>query len=120
MEAFGLSFANPLGLAAGADKEGEVVRPMLRLGFGFTEIGTVTPRPQAGNPRPRLFRLDADRGIINRYGFNSSGAAVVRARIAARGGSGSSASISVRTATRSTAPPITWRCSAISPLWPTT
>ena len=82
VEAFGLSFPNPIGLAAGFDKDGEVVRRVLRLGFGFTEIGTVTPRPQPGNPRPRLFRLPGERAIINRYGFNSAGQDYVAQRLA--------------------------------------
>ena len=69
----GLSFASPVGLAAGFDKDAEVPEAMLRLGFGFVEIGTVTPHPQAGNPRPRLFRLAEDRAIINRMGFNNEG-----------------------------------------------
>ena len=80
--AFGLQFPNPLGLAAGADKEGRTIGPMLKLGFGFVEIGTVTLRPQAGNPRPRVFRLDEDFAVVNRLGFNSSGAAAVAARLA--------------------------------------
>ena len=70
---FGLDFANPVGLAAGADKNAEVPRQMLGLGFGFVEVGTVTPRPQAGNPRPRVFRLRPDQGMINRLGFNNAG-----------------------------------------------
>jgi dihydroorotate dehydrogenase len=82
--AFGLTFPNPVGLAAGFDKNGEVAAAVLRLGFGFTEIGTVTPRPQAGNPRPRLFRLEADEGVINRLGFNSQGSDAVLARLAGR------------------------------------
>lgn len=82
--AFGLGFPNPIGLAAGFDKHGEVPDAMLGLGFGFVEIGTVTPRPQAGNPRPRLFRLQADQAVINRFGFNSQGAAVVFERLASR------------------------------------
>jgi dihydroorotate dehydrogenase len=82
--AFGLSFPNPIGLAAGFDKHGEVPDALLGLGFGFVEVGTVTPLPQAGNPRPRLFRLEADQAVINRFGFNSEGAAVVLARLAAR------------------------------------
>jgi len=82
--AFGLNFPNPVGLAAGFDKHGEVPDALLRVGFGFVEIGTVTPLPQPGNPRPRLFRLDADCGVINRLGFNSEGAAAVLARLAAR------------------------------------
>jgi dihydroorotate dehydrogenase len=73
VEAFGLAFPNPIGLAAGFDKNGEVAAKTLRLGFGFVEIGTVTPRPQPGNPRPRVFRLPLDRAIINRYGFNGAG-----------------------------------------------
>ncbi|MEM8813008.1 MAG: quinone-dependent dihydroorotate dehydrogenase [Pseudomonadota bacterium] len=68
-----LAFPNPLGIAAGFDKDADVVDPVLALGFGFTEIGSVTPRPQPGNPRPRVFRLSADRAVINRYGFNSCG-----------------------------------------------
>ncbi len=71
--AFGLQFPNPVGLAAGLDKNGEHVEALFSLGFGFVEIGTVTPRPQAGNPRPRLFRLPAHEAIINRMGFNNLG-----------------------------------------------
>jgi dihydroorotate dehydrogenase len=70
---WGLNFANPVGLAAGYDKDGRVPDAMRRLGFGFVEIGTVTPRSQPGNPRPRLFRLEQDQAIINRMGFNSGG-----------------------------------------------
>lgn len=84
--AFGLNFGNPIGMAAGFDKHGEVPDALLRLGFGFVEVGTVTPLPQPGNPRPRLFRLNADRGVINRLGFNSEGAAAVLARLAPRSG----------------------------------
>ncbi len=72
---WGLDFANPVGLAAGFDKDAAVVGPALDLGFGFVEIGTVTPRPQAGNPKPRIFRLPEDRAVINRLGFNNEGAA---------------------------------------------
>ena len=71
-------------MAAGFDKNGEVPDALLRLGFGFVETGSVTPRPQAGNPRPRIFRLDADGAVINRLGFNNEGAAVVLKRLAAR------------------------------------
>jgi dihydroorotate dehydrogenase len=71
--AFGLDFPNPVGLAAGFDKDGAVPGRLLTLGFGFVEIGSVTPRPQPGNPRPRLFRLTADGAVINRMGFNSAG-----------------------------------------------
>jgi dihydroorotate dehydrogenase len=85
-EAFGLRFPNPVGTAAGFDKNGEAIDPVLRAGFGFAEVGTVTPLAQAGNPRPRLFRLPADRGVINRMGFNNEGHAAVRARLAARVG----------------------------------
>ena len=84
VNAFGLSFPNPLGVAAGFDKNGQVPDAMLRLGFGFAEIGTVTPRPQAGNPKPRLFRLPADEAVINRFGFNGEGAATVLKRLEAR------------------------------------
>jgi dihydroorotate dehydrogenase len=70
---WGLDFPNPIGVAAGFDKNGEVFDPLLRAGFGFTEVGTVTPRPQEGNPRPRLFRLPEDAALINRMGFNNQG-----------------------------------------------
>lgn len=69
----GIQFPSPVGLAAGFDKDGEVAEPMLGMGFGFVEVGTVTPRAQAGNPRPRLFRLAEDRAVINRMGFNNAG-----------------------------------------------
>lgn len=81
--AFGLRFRNPIGLAAGFDKDAVAVLPLMRLGFGFVEAGTVTPRPQAGNPRPRLFRLAEDRAVINRMGFNNGGLEAYRARLAA-------------------------------------
>ena len=84
VRAFGLNFPNPIGMAAGFDKNAEVPDAVLRLGFGFVEIGTVTPRPQAGNPRPRLFRLERDQAIINRLGFNNDGADAVLRRLAAR------------------------------------
>jgi len=84
--AFGLSFANPLGLAAGFDKDGEAISGCLRLGFGFVEVGGVTPLPQPGNPRPRLFRLPADEAVINRYGLNSAGLEAMAGKLAARGG----------------------------------
>jgi len=71
--ALGLGFDNPIGLAAGFDKNAEVPGPMLGFGFGFVEVGTVTPRPQPGNPRPRLFRLSEDQAVINRMGFNNEG-----------------------------------------------
>ncbi|TAL81631.1 MAG: quinone-dependent dihydroorotate dehydrogenase [Beijerinckiaceae bacterium] len=84
ISAFGLTFSNPLGLAAGFDKNGEVIDAMLGLGFGFVEAGTVTPRPQPGNPRPRLFRLSDDGAVINRFGFNSAGHAAMRQKLAHR------------------------------------
>jgi dihydroorotate dehydrogenase len=84
VRAFGLNFPNPVGMAAGFDKHAEVPDALLRLGFGFVEIGTVTPLPQPGNPRPRLFRLPRDEGVINRLGFNSEGADAVLRRLAAR------------------------------------
>jgi len=79
----GLTFPNPLGMAAGYDKNAEVPEALLRLGFGFTEIGTVTPRPQAGNPKPRIFRLAADDAVINRLGFNNEGHAAALERLKA-------------------------------------
>src|SRR5689334_18574801 len=69
----GLEFPSPVGLAAGFDKNAEVPEEMLGLGFGFVEVGTITPRPQVGNPKPRLFRLAEDRAVINRMGFNNDG-----------------------------------------------
>ena len=81
-----LDFANPVGLAAGFDKDAEVVDAMLALGFGFVEAGGVTPRPQPGNPRPRVFRLGEDRAVINRLGFNSRGLAAFAGRLARRNG----------------------------------
>jgi len=72
-EAFGLQFPNPVGLAAGLDKNGEHIDALFAMGFGFVEIGTTTPRPQAGNPKPRMFRLPRHRALINRLGFNNAG-----------------------------------------------
>ena len=80
----GLDFPNPLGMVAGFDKNGEVPDGLLDLGFGFVEVGTVTPRPQPGNPRPRLFRLPEHGALINRLGFNSEGHDAVHARLARR------------------------------------
>lgn len=80
----GLELANPIGLAAGLDKNGEALRGLSRLGFGFVECGSVTPRPQAGNPRPRLFRLAEDRAVINRMGFNNNGLEAFAARLGRR------------------------------------
>ena len=80
----GLSLPNPIGLAAGLDKNGEALRGLSRLGFGFVECGSVTPRPQPGNPKPRLFRLWEDRAVINRMGFNNEGLEAFAARLARR------------------------------------
>uniref|UniRef100_A0A9E7ZM74 Dihydroorotate dehydrogenase (quinone) n=1 Tax=Bosea sp. NBC_00436 TaxID=2969620 RepID=A0A9E7ZM74_9HYPH len=85
-EAFGLSFPNPVGLAAGFDKNAEAVDGALGLGFGFVEVGGVTPLPQPGNPRPRVFRLLEDEAVINRYGLNSEGMEAVAKRLEARRG----------------------------------
>jgi dihydroorotate dehydrogenase len=81
---WGLDFPNPVGLAAGFDKDARVPDAMRRLGFGFVEVGTVTPRPQQGNPKPRLFRLEQDRAIVNRMGFNSGGLDAVVDRLSRR------------------------------------
>ena len=80
----GLRFANPIGLAAGFDKDGEIPEQMMSLGFGLVEVGTLTPRPQDGNPRPRLFRLTEDEAVINRMGFNNCGQAAALARLQRR------------------------------------
>jgi dihydroorotate dehydrogenase len=92
---FGLNFPNPIGIAAGFDKHAEIPDALLRSGFGFVEVGTVTPLPQPGNSRPRLFRLDADLGVINRLGFNSEGAEAVLRRLAARAKAGGIVGINV-------------------------
>ena len=84
VRAFGLEFAHPLGLAAGFDKNGEVPDQMLALGLSFVELGTVTPKPQPGNPRPRLYRLNEDQAVINRMGFNNEGHDALRRRLEAR------------------------------------
>ena len=78
----GLSFPNPIGLAAGYDKNAEAAGPLMRAGFGFIELGAATPRAQPGNPRPRLFRLPEDGAVINRFGFNNDGADVIAGRLA--------------------------------------
>jgi dihydroorotate dehydrogenase len=84
IELAGIRFPNPVGLAAGFDKNAEVPDAVLGLGFGFAEVGSITPRPQAGNPRPRLFRLRQDRAIINRMGFNNAGADAALALLSRR------------------------------------
>jgi dihydroorotate dehydrogenase len=92
---FGLNFPNPVGMAPGFDKHAEVPDALLRVGFGSVEIGTVTPLAQPGNPRPRLFRLDPDEGVINRLGFNSEGAEAVLRRLAARANKGGIVGVNV-------------------------
>ena len=86
VEVAGLRFPNPVGVAAGFDKDAEVPDQLLDLGFGFAEVGSITPLPQAGNPTPRLFRLVPDRAVINRMGFNNQGAEAALARLRARAG----------------------------------
>ncbi len=83
---WGIDFTNPVGLAAGFDKNAEAVDALLGMGFGFVEVGSVTPRPQPGNPRPRLFRLSGDGAVINRMGFNNDGMDAVAQRLRGRGG----------------------------------
>jgi len=83
-EVAGIAFPNPLGMAAGFDKDATVPDAVLGLGFGFTEVGSITPMPQIGNPHPRLFRLEEDRAVINRMGFNNNGAAVAAERLRRR------------------------------------
>jgi len=93
-EVAGIVFPNPLGMAAGFDKDAEVPDALLGLGFGFAEVGSITPLPQPGNPRPRLFRLEEDRAVINRMGFNNGGAAIAAERLRERcGRTGPSASL---------------------------
>ncbi len=84
MQVAGLDLPNPVGLAAGFDKNATALAGLARAGFGFLEVGAATPRPQSGNERPRLFRLPADRAVINRFGFNNDGAEAIAARLAAR------------------------------------
>ena len=95
VRAFGLNFPNPIGMAAGFDKSAEAPDALLRLGFGFVEIGTVTPKPQAGNPRPRLFRLERDEAVVNRMGFNNDGADAVLRRLAGRAHQGGIVGVNV-------------------------
>jgi dihydroorotate dehydrogenase len=95
VRAFGLNFPNPVGMAAGFDKNAEAPDALLRLGFGFVEIGTVTPKPQSGNPRPRLFRLERDEAVINRMGFNNDGAEAVLRRLASRANQGGIVGVNV-------------------------
>ncbi|MFB0611924.1 quinone-dependent dihydroorotate dehydrogenase [Aurantiacibacter poecillastricola] len=81
----GIAFPNPVGMAAGFDKDAEVADALLGLGFGFVEVGSITPLPQSGNPKPRLFRLEEDHAVINRMGFNNGGAEAAAVRVASRG-----------------------------------
>ncbi|MCB1388731.1 MAG: dihydroorotate dehydrogenase (quinone), partial [Rhodobacteraceae bacterium] len=83
-EVAGLQLPNPVGLAAGFDKNAVALAPLARAGFGFVEVGAATPRPQPGNPRPRLFRLSEDRAVINRFGFNNEGAEAIATRLSHR------------------------------------
>jgi len=91
----GLHFPNPLGMAAGFDKDAEVPDGVLGLGFGFTEVGSITPLPQVGNPKPRLFRLVEDKAVINRMGFNNGGAEAARKRLEARRNKGGIVGINI-------------------------
>jgi len=95
VDCFGLHFSAPLGMAPGFDKGGEVPDPLMRLGFSHVEVGTITPLPQPGNPKPRLFRLVEDDAVINRFGFNSEGHDVVYARLTARKGRGGIVGVNV-------------------------
>ncbi len=94
---WGLDFPNPIGMAAGFDKNAEVPDALLATGLGFVEVGTVTPRPQAGNPKPRVFRLGEDQGVINRLGFNNDGHARVAERLAARADRGGIVGVNIGT-----------------------
>lgn len=95
IEIAGIRFPNPVGMAAGFDKDAEVPDALLGLGFGYTEVGSITPRPQEGNPKPRLFRLVEDKAVINRMGFNNGGAAVAQKRLKARAGKGGIVGINI-------------------------
>ena len=114
---FGLNFPNPIGIAAGFDKHAEIPDALLRAGFGFVEVGTVTPLPQPGNPRPRLFRLDADQAVINRLGFNSEGADDAAGFGPRREPAASSASTLAPTKTRRIGSTITCGSLSGSPRW---
>jgi dihydroorotate dehydrogenase len=95
IEVAGLNFPNPVGVAAGFDKDAEVPDALLGLGFGFTEVGSITPLPQSGNPKPRLFRLVEDKAVINRMGFNNAGAVAALERLKRRGASGGIVGINI-------------------------
>jgi len=119
---FGLEFPNPVGLAAGLDKNADHVDALGALGFGFIEVGTVTPRPQPGNPRPRLFRIPEHRALINRMGFNNRASITPSSGCNSAGSPASSASTSARTATPTWRRPSMTTCSAstVCIRWPTT
>lgn len=91
----GIEFPNPVGVAAGFDKDAEVPDALLGLGFGFTEVGSITPHPQAGNPKPRLFRLVEDKAVVNRMGFNNAGAQAALERLKKRSGKGGVVGINI-------------------------
>ncbi len=114
---FGLDFPNPIGMAAGFDKNARVPRALLAMGFGFVEVGTLTPRPQSGNASPRLFRSMADRAIINRLGFNNEGQEAALAPAERPRAVGSSASISGPGATARTASATMCRASSAWRRW---
>ncbi|MGH6891736.1 MAG: quinone-dependent dihydroorotate dehydrogenase [Dongiaceae bacterium] len=99
IDVLGRRFANPIGLAAGFDKDASAWRQAARLGFGFVEVGSVTPRAQGGNPRPRLFRLERDRAVINRMGFNNEGVEAMARRLAARPRGGGEAALGINLGT---------------------
>ena len=88
IQVLGKNFPNPIGLAAGFDKSAEAYNSLLRLGFGFIEVGTVTPLEQYGNPKPRIFRLEEDKALINRLGFNNDGMEIIKERIKSNSKSG--------------------------------
>merc|ERR1711964_756880 len=88
IELLGKNFPNPIGLAAGFDKSAEAYNSLIKLGFGFVEVGTVTPLKQFGNPKPRIFRLEDDRALINRLGFNNDGMEVIKNRVESKGKKG--------------------------------
>ncbi|MGH6899952.1 MAG: quinone-dependent dihydroorotate dehydrogenase [Geminicoccaceae bacterium] len=113
----GIELAHPLGLAAGFDKDALATRGLFRLGFSFVEIGTVTPRPQAGNPKPRLFRLRREQALINRMGFNNQGLAAVCARLAARDRSGGPLGANIG-ANRDSADPVADYVACLRALYP--
>jgi dihydroorotate dehydrogenase len=117
---FGLTFPNPVGVAAGFDKDARVYNALFDIGFGFAEAGTITPKPQRGNPRPRVFRLMRERGIINRLGFNSGGHSAAVVKLASRPPRGIIGSISARTVTAATPSRTMLQACTLSARWPRT